>query len=518
MRTTITLIFLLPASVLAQTQTNQEQEKTFSHVPKEIVFQNDSQWEDNRWQQTDVGPFLAGSITTGNAQTLKGIAIRVGEKGEAAVCFDTARMRISSAWTGDFLKFEAKRFGLIRPPAAAGKVFFSTSKLAGWANEDRFRPNPDEIAGGIENPGKRETRLPKEWTLYKGLYTSGNRVVLSYTVGECDVLESPWYLVEGDKNAFIRSFEIGPSKKQHRVLIADSDCHVEIIGDESAKVEKDGKIFVLTVPARDNTIRVKVLIANEGMEDKAAASLREKAGAPEDLSNMIKSDPSRWPEVLVTQGETTETGGPYVIDTITLPFDNPWNALFFTAGHDFFSNGTAAICTVHGDVWTVTGIDRKIQQLEWRRFATGLHQPLGLKLVDDKVHVVGRNQVTRLHGRNGDGEADCYENFNNDMVVTARTHDFVTCLDTDPEGNFYFIHATTGVMKLSADGSKLTSLADGFRNPNGMGVSPNGSVTAAPQQGGWTPESSSRTFVIACDVNRIIGLCSIHLGTISRQE
>ena len=45
-------------------------------------------------------------------------------------------------------------------------------------------------------------------------------------------------------------------------------------------------------------------------------------------------------------------------------------------------------------------------------------------------------------------------------------------------------------MRLSADGSTLMSVADGFRNPIGMTVGPDGTITAAPQQGTWTPESN----------------------------
>jgi glucose/arabinose dehydrogenase len=35
--------------------------------------------------------------------------------------------------------------------------------------------------------------------------------------------------------------------------------------------------------------------------------------------------------------------------------------------------------------------------VKWRRYASGLHQALGLKVVDDKVYVLGRDQITRLH-------------------------------------------------------------------------------------------------------------------------
>ena len=65
----------------------------------------------------------------------------------------------------------------------------------------------------------------------------------------------------------------------------------------------------------------------------------------------------------------------------------------FTSGHDFFENGNAAVCTVHGDVWVVSGIDARLEKLTWKRFATGLYQPLGLKIVRNLVHVICRDGI-----------------------------------------------------------------------------------------------------------------------------
>jgi len=68
-------------------------------------------------------------------------------------------------------------------------------------------------------------------------------------------------------------------------------------------------------------------------------------------------------------------------------------------------------------------------------------------------------------------------------------------LETDPAGNFYFIRCAEGtphggvLLKVLADGSKLSVVASGFRNPNGLGVGPNGVITAADQQGTWVPET-----------------------------
>ena len=489
---TILVIGLLPAIADAQASPDKAVDNAYARLPKEIAFQNDTQWEDNRWQQTDVGPFLAGTIAVGKAQTLKGIAIRVGNQGQAAVCFDTARLRVSGAWTGEFLRFEGRRFGLIRPPQAASKLFFATKKIAGWGKAGRFQPEPLEITLPeitIYKPGTSETRLPKDWAHYKGMFTSGKRVVLSYTVGPTDVLESPWYVQSGEHEAFVRSLEIGPSTETMQMWVAAPKSTVTVISP-AAKTSMDDGRTVLKIEPHDGTVRIKLLIGNEDADLAAIDSLREASGDVENLSQLISADKGRFHDVLTTAGETTDSGGPYVIDTLTLPFENPWSALLFTAGHDFFSDGSAAVCTVHGDVWTVAGIDRDLKELRWRRFATGLCQPLGLKIVDNKVFVIGRNQITRLHDKNDDGEADYYENFNNDIIISPRAHDYVTCLDTDPEGNFYFIHAITGVMRLSADGSTLAAVADGFRNPNGMAVGPDGMITAAPQQGTWTPESS----------------------------
>jgi hypothetical protein len=59
----------------------------------------------------------------------------------------------------------------------------------------------------------------------------------------------------------------------------------------------------------------------------------------------------------------------------------------------------------------------------------------------------------------------------------------------DQEGRFYYADPQ-GVHRVAADGKSAQTLASGFRNPNGMGASPDGRViTVAPQQGTWTPTS-----------------------------
>ena len=94
-------------------------------------------------------------------------------------------------------------------------------------------------------------------------------------------------------------------------------------------------------------------------------------------------------------------------------------------GFDFYPDSQrAAVCTWNGDVWLVGGIDDDLELITWQRIATGLFQPLGVKIVDDSIYVTCRDQIVKLHDLNGDEEIDYYECFNNDHQVTEHFHEF----------------------------------------------------------------------------------------------
>jgi len=211
----------------------------------------------------------------------------------------------------------------------------------------------------------------------------------------------------------------------------------------------------------------------------------------ESLREFTKGGPAQWPQVLETQGVLGKSvaGWPYVVDTLTLPFDNPWKSLIFIGGHDFFSNGDIAVCTMTGDVWRLSGVDAALSKLRWKRMAAGLHQPLGLVVVDDKVCVLGRDQITRLHDFNGDGEADFYECLTNDFETPTGGHDFMCGLERDAAGSFYTASGKDGLLRLTP-GKKAEMIATGFRNPDGLGLAPDGTLTVPYSEGEWTPTSA----------------------------
>ena len=219
----------------------------------------------------------------------------------------------------------------------------------------------------------------------------------------------------------------------------------------------------------------------------------------------FEDPPAQWPELIETEILHGE-GRPWAIDRIGLPFENPWKALLFCSGHAFLADGSALVCTVQGDVWRVSSFAYPSRKAVWRRFASGLHQPLGIVVDADGVFVCGRDQITRLHDLNADGEADFYECYSRAFETSAAGHDFICGLERDAEGRFYIASGNQGLVRISADGQGAEVLATGFRNPDGLGLSPDGTVTVPCSEGAWTPAS------MICEVQPSTGAEAPHFG------
>jgi hypothetical protein len=457
-----------------------------SAAGKEVGQQQEKDWSDSRWNQTDLGPFLASSLQTPGGMVAKALSVRLGGAGEASVCYDLARPSLRAGWTGGFLKFSAVRFGIMGAPKAAGEWAFSTTGPVGWQ--------------GVA-------------VRHEALRAQGNRVVLETRVDGTLVRETPWFERAGDLDVFSRTFEMEPGSGDLRLRLCVSSNVVAgakqgdgfgLVAMEQdgrmtafATIEraanlvpaKDGNVDV-TFPARTQPLRAKLLIWS-GPRDKLGEfeTFATAAAAPKDFTALARPGEASWLPTITNAGQVGFPTDGFAVDTITVPYANPWKALFFCSGVGFFNDGSAAVCTIHGDVWRVRGLDEKLRRVTWKRYATGLYQALGLRVVNDRVHVLGRDQITILHDENGDDEADRYENFSQLIQTSSGGHDYATCLERDEAGNFYYIDPK-GVHRISPDGRKMETLATGFRNPNGLGVGPGGVITATPQQGEWTPSSA----------------------------
>ena len=209
------------------------------------------------------------------------------------------------------------------------------------------------------------------------------------------------------------------------------------------------------------------------------------------LRHLTEGGPTQWPQTLQTK-IIPGGGRPYAVDTIELPFDNPWKVPIFCGGHDFLPDGSALVCTMQGGVWRVPGLDSgtsKTGVATWKRFASGLHHALGLIVADGRIYVQCRDQLTRLTDLNNDGEADFYECFSNALETSPAGHDFICGLQRDADGNFYTASGNQGLLRISADGQTSEILATGFRNPDGLGILSDGVLTLPVSEGEWTRRS-----------------------------
>ena len=431
----------------------------------------------------------------------KGIAVRVdpGEGGVAAgnawMMFDHDLMRVAGAWTGEgFIDWEAILFNGKHniSPRTVGDLHFANLVGPAWANP---------MTGTFDDPRflardkRRFGPLPREWAHFKGLYQHRNRVIISYTVGTAKVLESFGMETLAGQPIFTRTMNISPSNKSLKIRIAPTGTSVAIVG--AGAVLKDQGGFTLMELGASQPLKIKVLIAKPGM--KGFKEFAKTSSMPEDLIPLTKGGPARYPQRLSSEILLGNQEGPFQVDMMNPPFDSPWKNQFRLSGLDFFKDpNKGVISSTDGDVWLVEGFTTNSKKLTWQRIASGLFQPLGIKVINEEIFVTCRDQLVKLHDLNGDRETDFYESFNNDHQVTDHFHEFAMGLQADKEGNFYYAksarHAREALVpqhgtliKVSKDGLKTEIIATGFRAANGVCLNPDGTFIVTDQEGHWNP-------------------------------
>jgi cytochrome c5 len=426
----------------------------------------------------------------------KGIAIRLDEgiggvaKGKAWLVFDHDLLRVAGAYTGaGFIDWDAILLNDKHEtyPRTIGKLHFETPVSPGWANPE---------SGEFDDPrfrardGRKFGPLPKSWANYKGLYHHEGQIILSYTVGNSEVLEKFGFLEDA---LFTRTLNISASSSILKMHVANEPAKVSIFGNGAHLQTENGQIFMLVDAISD----AQVCLVIGGKETRFPENYRPE---PESLiPYTLGTGRPHYPEILKTTLTKGKEEGCFAVDELTPPFDNPWNCRMKLSGIDFFKNpDRAAACATDGDIWLIKGLLDPDGALTWQRIGSGLFQPLGLKIVNENIYVTCRDQLVLLRDLNGDMETDFYESFNHDHQVTDHFHEFAMGLQTDEKGNFYYAksgrHAREALipqhgtlLKVSADGSETEIIATGFRAANGVCINPDGTFIVTDQQGYWNP-------------------------------
>lgn len=90
----------------------------------------------------------------------------------------------------------------------------------------------------------------------------------------------------------------------------------------------------------------------------------------------------------------------YAVTTVPTPSDPPIEV----SGLELMPDGKLAVATRRGEIWMVTNPADPAPI--WKRWAHGLHEPLGISFRDGWLWATQRPEVTRMKDADGDGRAD----------------------------------------------------------------------------------------------------------------
>ncbi len=493
--------------------------------------------------------------------TPRGLILNLGHNLWA--CFDTDLLRIACIWEGEpgkppvtpealapgsyHIAGQKTKDGQDYLPKPAGKVWLANGIYPGWQVGDK--PNftdPREPGPSKEEVGRGP--LPKEFGRFIALDRNDKTLILDplgqslnfvlrYEVSGTAVKEA-WVFAEGPKE-FIRSFTVAPHSEPLLLMVGQD------------KEYKDYRLPWVRVRIADG----QMMLSIDPSEEERRFVLRGTVGARWELEYApLKSQPvleviCTFPPTLTTHATLSTKPDAYVLDDIPLPVPNPWKRNVRLADIAFLNDqGDAAGVTFDGDVWLISGLKGDLEKVTWKRFASGLHEPMsivarpterrtsnaehrtskdqssalsvGSSMLDVDLFVFDRSGIWKLVDTNNDRECDRYEMFCNLFAQTAETREFPNSMKLGPDGSLYISKGgqegtTFGkhngtVIKVAPDGKKFEVIGYGLRQPF-IGVHPKtGLVTASDQQGNYVPS----TPIQIIEKNQFYG----HVPTIAPKE
>lgn len=179
-------------------------------------------------------------------------------------------------------------------------------------------------------------------------------------------------------------------------------------------------------------------------------------------------------------------------------------------GMDFLSDGRMVLSTwdPNGSVYILDNVETgDPSKITVKLIGSGLAEPLGLKVVNDEIYILQKQELTKLIDHNGDELIDEYETISNAWKVSANFHEFAFGLaykeDNSGKGYFYGTLATAieaggassspqiqdrgKIFKISKENGTLKFLGHGLRTPNGIGIGVDNEIFVADNQGDWLP-------------------------------
>lgn len=181
----------------------------------------------------------------------------------------------------------------------------------------------------------------------------------------------------------------------------------------------------------------------------------------------------------------------YSLKTIAIPD----NVKLEVGGIAVMPDGRIAASTRRGEIWIIQNAYGNGQP-HFSRFASGLHEVLGLAYKDGAFYCTQRGELTKIEDKNGDGIADSYTPVTL-FQLSGNYHEYAYGPVFDKNGDMFVTLNVAWVgygdglgkwhgwlIKVKPDGTQ-EPIATGLRSPAGFMVNSNNDVFYAENQGDW---------------------------------
>ena len=175
----------------------------------------------------------------------------------------------------------------------------------------------------------------------------------------------------------------------------------------------------------------------------------------------------------------------------------PEGTLLEVGGLVTLPTGSLGVATRRGDIWIVENPTSR--KPYFRKFASGLHEILGLAYKEGALYCAQRGELTKLVDSDKDGKADVFETVYA-WPLSGHYHEYSFGPKIAPDGSFFVTgNVAFGdeewwrgesrvpwrgwTMKISPDGT-MQPWATGMRSPAGLGIY-DGELFYADNQGDW---------------------------------
>jgi azurin len=181
----------------------------------------------------------------------------------------------------------------------------------------------------------------------------------------------------------------------------------------------------------------------------------------------------------------------YALKTVAIPD----NVKLEVGGIAVMPDGRIAASTRRGEIWIIQNAYGNGQP-HFSRFASGLHEVLGLAYRDGAFYCTQRGELTKIEDKNGDGIADSYTPITL-FQLSGNYHEYAYGPVFDKNGDMFVTLNVAWVgygdglgkwhgwlLKIKNDGTQ-EPIATGLRSPAGFTVNSNNDVFYAENQGDW---------------------------------